>query len=323
MLEKLVIILLFSSCALASSKKEAEQWHQYKVEHSKEYTAEQEIKRFQIWRNNVAMVERHNEEAEQGLHGYRMAINKFSDLTDDEFESTMLGYLPETGDESEVHYFQVRATPDEVDYRDEGLVTPVKNQGHCGSCWAFSATGGIEGVWAKKVGELISVSEQQLLDCGPGSCNGGNMGKAWDTAKGGVMTEEDYPYEHEEKECRFNANQAVSSVTGHHSVHHGDEEQLEQALVQIGYPVSIAVRASSTFRHYSSGVYDDVGCIDDGNLNHAILVVGYHKTNPDNEYWIVKNSWGANWGKQGYIKMRMSKNICGMAERGTYPTLNI
>merc|ERR1712228_103012 len=292
--------------------------------YGKQYLNEIEGVRRLIWEDNYDFMQEHNTAFRSGELTFEVGENEFNDLTTDEFVSMLNGYkMSEEPRTNPIFVPKREYAPAKVDWRAKGFVTPVKNQGHCGSCWAFSATGGIEGVWAKKVGELISVSEQQLLDCGPGSCNGGNMGKAWDTAKGGVMTEEDYPYEHEEKECRFNANQAVSSVTGHHSVHHGDEEQLEQALVQIGYPVSIAVRASSTFRHYSSGVYDDVGCIDDGNLNHAILVVGYHKTTPDNEYWIVKNSWGANWGKQGYIKMRMSKNICGMAERGTYPTLNI
>merc|ERR1712098_863141 len=209
-----------------------------------------------------------------------------------------------------------------LDYRDDGLVTAVKNQGHCGSCWAFSATGGIEGVWAKQVGELIPVSEQQLLDCGPGTCKGGNMDKAWNTAAGGVMREDDYPYEHEEKECRFDENMAVSYVTGHKSVPH-NEEQLELALAELGYPISIGMRASSTFQHYSHGVYDDLECVDDGKLNHAILIVGYHKTNPDNQYWIVKNSWGHNWGLDGYIKMRMGNNICGLAKAAVYPTLEI
>ena len=111
----------------------------------------------------------------------------------------------------------MKETPEAIDYRDDGLVTGVKNQGHCGSCWAFSATGGIEGVWAKKVGELISVSEQQLIDCGPGSCEGGNMVKAWNTAEGGILKEKDYPYEHAEMECRFDADVVVSSVTGHKS----------------------------------------------------------------------------------------------------------
>merc|ERR1712083_901189 len=164
-----------------------------------------------------------------------------------------------------------------------------------------SATGGIEGVWAKEVGELLSVSEQQLVDCAHGSCSGGNMGNAWDTAKDGIMSEEDYPYEHKDGECRYNSTQAVASVTGHESVAH-NEHDLEKALYQIGYPISIAVHA--------------------GKLIHAILVVGYNKTAPE-PYWIVKNSWGKNWGQDGYIHIKMGEIVCGLAKRPVYPVLDI
>ena len=102
-----------------------------------------------------------------------------------------------------------------------------------------------------------------------------------------------------------------------------NEEQLELALAEVGYPISIAVRASSTFQHYSSGIYDDVECVDDGGLNHAILLVGYHKTDPGKMYWIAKNSWGHSWGKDGYIKMKMGQNTCGVAKRPVYPVIEI
>ena len=102
-----------------------------------------------------------------------------------------------------------------------------------------------------------------------------------------------------------------------------NEHQLELALAEIGYPISIGMRASSTFQHYSSGVYDDVDCVDDGDLNHAILLVGYHKTNPDNLYWIAKNSWGHSWGQDGYVKMRMGQNTCGLAKAAVYPVIAI
>eukprot|EP00091_Calanus_sinicus_P022958 TRINITY_DN7555_c0_g1_i1.p1 TRINITY_DN7555_c0_g1~~TRINITY_DN7555_c0_g1_i1.p1 ORF type:complete len:109 (+),score=22.93 TRINITY_DN7555_c0_g1_i1:85-411(+) len=102
-----------------------------------------------------------------------------------------------------------------------------------------------------------------------------------------------------------------------------DEEQLILALAEVGYPISIAVRASSTFQHYSGGVYDDVECVDDGPLNHALLLVGYRQTNPDKEYWIAKNSWGPKWGLDGYIMMRMRQNICGVANRPVYPLIEI
>jgi len=316
------LLCLTSLVAIGSSSSLNSQWVNYKSLFSKEYATDaEESRRFDIWAANLDMVETHNQEAAEGLHRYSMAINQFSDLTYEEFEKTMLGYHQEDSQQY-IEYFQEKETPEALDYRDDGLVTAVKNQGHCGSCWAFSATGGIEGVWAKQVGELIPVSEQQLLDCGPGTCKGGNMDKAWNTAAGGVMREDDYPYEHEEKECRFDENMAVSYVTGHKSVPH-NEEQLELALAELGYPISIGMRASSTFQHYSHGVYDDLECVDDGKLNHAILIVGYHKTNPDNQYWIVKNSWGHNWGLDGYIKMRMGHNICGLAKAAVYPTLEI
>merc|ERR1712198_759404 len=196
----------------------------------------------------------------------------------------------------------------------------VKNQGHCGSCWAFSATGGIEGVWAQKVGELLSVSEQQLVDCAHGTCSGGNMGNAWDTAKDGIMSEEDYPYEHKDGECRYNSSQAVASVTGHESVAH-NEHDLEKALYQVGYPISIAIHAGSSFQHYKKGIYNDPECVE-GKLNHAVLLVGYNKTAPE-PYWIVKNSWGKNWGQDGYIHMKMGENNCGLAKRPVYPVLDI
>merc|ERR1711936_164091 len=153
------------------------QWVNYKQSFSKEYATEaEESRRFAIWAANLDMVETHNQEAAAGVHSYTMAVNQFSDLSYEEFEKTMLGYQDDEAVDS-FQFFQEKETPEAIDYRDEGLVTEVKNQGHCGSCWAFSATGGFEGVWAKQVNELISVSEQQLLDCGPGSCQGGNMGK--------------------------------------------------------------------------------------------------------------------------------------------------
>jgi len=316
------LIVLSCLVALGRSSSLESQWVNYKQSFSKEYATEaEESRRFAIWAANLDMVETHNQEAAAGVHSYTMAVNQFSDLSYEEFEKTMLGYQDDEAVDS-FQYFQEKETPEAIDYRDEGLVTEVKNQGHCGSCWAFSATGGIEGVWAKQVNELISVSEQQLLDCGPGSCQGGNMGKAWNTAADGIMREEDYKYEHEVKECRYDENKAVSYVTGHKSVSH-DEEQLELALAEIGYPISIGMRASATFQHYSNGVYDDLECVNDGKANHAILIVGYHKTNPDNMYWIVKNSWGHKWGKDGYIKMRMGHNICDMANHASYPTLDI
>lgn len=298
----------------------AGEWAEYKARWGKVYTGPEEVVRRSLWEGRRLLVTEHNS---RGLT-YRLALDEASDWTEEEVEGRRLGYQAWDGQEEPFGgtFMEMADQPDALDHRDAGLVTGVKNQGHCGSCWAFSATGGIEGVWARMTGELVSVSEQQLVDCAPGSCQGGNMSPAWNWVRdhGGIMTEADYPYQHKDGECRFNASQAVASVTGHHTVAH-TEQDLEAALYQVGYPISIAIHAGATFHHYSQGVYSDPDCVE-GKLNHAVLLVGYNKTGAE-PYWIVKNSWGGNWGQGGYIHMAMGENSCGLANRPVYPVLEI
>merc|ERR1711862_119467 len=150
---------------------------------------------------------------------------------------------------------------------EEGKVTPVKNQGQCGSCWAFSATGAMEGMWMNSHSTLYSLSEQQMVDCGQGSCNGGYMDSAWQTVRNGANTEADYPYEARDGQCRAKSNSFVATHVG------------------------------SSFQHYSGGIFSDPQC-QYGQLNHGVLAVGYdHGSN-----WIVKNSWGGSWGEGGSIR---------------------
>jgi len=313
---KIFGLVLTFLLAVSNGKLLDEEWESFKKVWGKEYKSGEDSLRHGLWQSNKALVENHNMKAEKS---FTLALNEASDWTEEEVANFRLGYIDL--DEGEGKTFpEKEGRPDLLDHREAGLVTEVKNQGHCGSCWAFSATGGIEGVWAKQVGELLSVSEQQLVDCAHGSCSGGNMGNAWDTAKDGIMSEEDYPYEHKDGECRYNSSQAVASVTGHESVAH-NEHDLEKALYQIGYPISIAVHAGSSFSHYKEGIYNDPECVE-GKLNHAILVVGYNKTAPE-PYWIVKNSWGKSWGQDGYIHMKMGENNCGLAKRPVYPVLDI
>jgi len=309
-------LLLSLLLAVSNGKVLDEEWESFKKVLGKHYEPAEDSWRHGIWESNKALVERQNKQEEKT---FTLALNEASDWTAEEVKNFRLGYIDM--DEGEGKTFPEReGRPDLLDHREAGLVTEVKNQGHCGSCWAFSATGGIEGVWAQKVGELLSVSEQQLVDCAHGTCSGGNMGNAWDTAKDGIMSEEDYPYEHKDGECRYNSSQAVASVTGHESVAH-NEHDLEKALYQIGYPISIAIHAGNSFHHYKKGIYNDPECVE-GKLNHAVLLVGYNKTAPE-PYWIVKNSWGKNWGQDGYIHMKMGENNCGLAKRPVYPVLDI
>jgi cathepsin L len=305
-------VLLLAGVAMAATS----EWNNFKLQHSKLYSDEEDVSRMNIWKKNVAMVEKHNSED----HSYTMAINKFSDWTNEEFNA-FLGYQQQSGEKFNVKTFENVATPDSVDYRNENRVTPVKDQGQCGSCWAFSATGGIEGVWSKNMGELVSVSEQQMVDCVSGNdCAGGHMINGWNhvASVGGIQSEESYPYTAQNGNCQFQDDMVVSHIAGYEQVP-ANEDQMEAALVEIGYPLSIAVHAGSSFQHYSSGVYHDSLCKYQG-LNHAILIVGYEKTGSD-PYWIVKNSWGSGWGEAGYIKMRMGANVCGLKKDVSYPTM--
>jgi len=309
------LVLMLASAAMASSW--TSDWASFKRQHGKMYSGDEDMTRMNIWIKNVKMVEKHNSEK----HSYTMAINKFSDWTNEEFQ-TYLGYQP-LGEKTNVKHFENAATPDSVDYRKEGRVTPVKDQGMCGSCWAFSATGGMEGMWAKKHGYLVSMSEQQLVDCTDSQlregCNGGRYIKGWDyVAKHGAMSESSYPYEAQDGTCRFDDAHVVAHVHGHVRVS-SNESSIEAALAEIGYPISITISASSSWAHYESGVYDDPSC-KEGKLDHAVLLVGYDKTGHE-PYWIVKNSWGAEWGDAGYINMKMGVNSCGLQYDPDYPTV--
>nr|VZI44805.1 unnamed protein product [Spirometra erinaceieuropaei] len=238
-----------------------------------------------------------------------MGINEFSDLNLEEFR-TRLGYnasLHLKGGDLP-HYLYIAPPldtplPESHDWRGHGLVTPVKNQGRCGSCWAFSSTGAIEGQLKRKSGQLISLSEQQLVDCSTKynnlGCNGGLMNNAFEYVQdaGGIQREVDYPYvsgetESQNDQCSFEKSKAVATVTGFVDVDSGDEEKLRRALYFHG-PISIAIDAGrESFMSYHSGIYDDPNCQNAADeLNHAVLLVGYgvEKGIP---YWLVKNSWG-------------------------------
>ncbi|CAF1575252.1 unnamed protein product, partial [Didymodactylos carnosus] len=201
-------------------------------------------------------------------------------------------------------------------WRKEGYVTEVKDQGQCGSCWAFSATGSLEGQHYRKYMELVSLSEQNLVDCsrlfGNMGCNGGSMALSFLYIKEnkGIDIENTYPYEAMDGRCRFNKQNVGANDTGFVQIKHFSETDLETAIATVG-PVSVSIDASrDSFQFYSTGVYNEPTC-SSIKLDHGVLAVGYDTYKDTQDYYIVKNSWGKGWGDEGYIWMsRNKKNQC-------------
>ena len=214
-----------------------------------------------------------------------------------------------------------------VDWRKRGVVTNVKNQGDCGSCWAFSSTGSIEGINAIKYNKLYNASEQQLIDCstreGNKGCQGGLMDNAFKYViqNKGLCSENDYSYKQEESFCKsFRCNNIVN-IDDYSDIKPNDENILMKAVSQ--QPVSVAIQANlSSFKFYKSGIYQDDECGD--QLDHGVLIVGYGKDDlTDLDYWIVKNSWTSNWGENGYIRIlrNYKKSVSGMCGIALQPSI--
>ncbi|XP_036393804.1 cathepsin L1-like [Megalops cyprinoides] len=311
-------------------------WEDWKSLHGKTYTEDSEGHRRMIWEENHRFIQQHNLEEAQGKHSYKLGMNHFGDLTQKEFQKMMLGFnLASTADTSlPVWNGSVLQAPTEVDWSKKGYVTPVKNQGQCGSCWAFSSTGALEGQVFKKTGNLISLSEQHLVDCsrryGNHGCNGGLMDRAFQYIKdnGGIASEEGYPYTAQDNSCKAQNVKKVATCVGYTMLPRGDERSLRDAVASIG-PVTVALDASRrSFQFYKSGIYYDPSCSK--QINHAVLAVGYgeslYETNMNDltrratKFWLLKNSWGTGWGNQGYMRLaREYANLCGIANYSVYP----
>lgn len=306
-----------------------QEWEEWKMLHDRSYNSTTEEKfRLKIFMENKAKIARHNIKAQNGHHSYFLKMNHYGDMLHHEFVSTMNGY--KGGKKSLVGATFIAPMnvniPKSIDWRELGAVTPVKNQGQCGSCWSFSTTGALEGQNYRKTGKLVSLSEQNLIDCstkyGNNGCNGGLMDLAFKYIKDnkGIDTEESYPYEGEDDVCRYSSQNKGASDIGFVDIEPGNEEQLKTALATVG-PVSVAIDAShESFQFYSHGVYNEPECSPE-QLDHGVLTVGYGVDEISGEdYWLVKNSWGERWGQEGYVRMARNKdNMCGIASSASYP----
>ncbi|XP_041827676.1 cathepsin L.1 [Melanotaenia boesemani] len=323
-------VLVVANCASISL--EDLEFHAWKLKFERSYSSpSEEAHRKQIWLNNRKMVLVHNMMADQGIKSYRLGMTFFADMENEEYKHLIsrgcLGSfnasLPRRGS-AFLHQLDVTDLPTTVDWRDKGYVTDIKDQKQCGSCWAFSATGSLEGQNFRKTGKLVSLSEQQLVDCSGAYGNMGCMGGLMDNAfryiqaNGGIDTEDSYPYEAEDGQCRYNPDNVGAKCTGYVDVTEGDEDALKEAVATVG-PISVGIDASQpSFQFYDSGVYDESDC-SSTDLDHGVLAVGYGTEN-GKDYWLVKNSWGLEWGFKGYIKMSRNKsNQCGIATAASYP----
>lgn len=301
---------------------EDNQFMKYVSEYGKSYGTKEEYEfRNQQFKQNLIAISMHNQ---QNDVTYQLGLNHFADWTVQEYKS-LLGYKANKKSVEKVRILsEENGKPAPVDWREKGAVNAVKDQGRCGSCWAFSTMGAVEGRYAASTGTLLNLSEQQLVDCSHenenNGCNGGLMDDAFtylETSAAEAQTS--YPYVGRDQTCKYEASKGLVKVTGFHDVPEGDQDQLALAL-QTG-PVSVAIEADKmAFQFYKGGILDGTSCGSD--LDHGVTAVGYGEENGKG-YFIVRNSWGPSWGEKGYIKIAKNDSVkggvCGIALAASYP----
>ncbi|CAJ1962084.1 unnamed protein product [Cylindrotheca closterium] len=318
--------------------------------HGKDYNDDKSEyeQRFQNFLMNSKVVENHNQAYEKGYTSYAMSLMKspFADLTDAEFEASHLmawQNCSATTHPSSGPMTSDIELPKHVDWRTKGIITPIKNQKMCGSCWTFSTSGCLEAHTCLNNPDLdcttwTGLAEQQLLDCAGDfdnhGCNGGLPSHAFEYIKyaGGMDSEQEYPYLAKENDsCQLSPLGFAAEVAQIYNITSGDEDDLTTAIAAAG-PVSVAYQVSPDFRFYSHGVYDSFNattnhtmCKSDAmSVNHAVVAVGYGETEAAKDkssvpYYIIRNSWSTSWGMEGYFWIKRGENLCGISDCASYP----
>ncbi|KAM0952507.1 putative cathepsin H [Dioscorea sansibarensis] len=308
--------------AILGNTRDALRFARFATRFGKSYESVVELRRrFGMFVESLELIRSTNR---KGLP-YKLGINRFADMSWEEFRATRLGAAQNCSATSRGnHRITEVVLPETKDWREDGIVSPVKNQGHCGSCWTFSTTGALEAAYTQATGKSISLSEQQLVDCASAfnnfGCNGGLPSQAFEYIKynGGLDTEESYPYAGVNGVCNYKPENVGVKVLDSINITLGAEDELKVAVAVVR-PVSVAFEVVSPFRLYKSGVFTSDTCGSTPmDVNHAVLAVGYGVENGI-PYWLIKNSWGSDWGDNGYFKMELGKNMCGVATCASYP----
>lgn len=337
-----LLLTVLMTCAVSSYIS----FEDYKAKYGKVYHPSEERYRMNVLKHNLRMINDHN----NGQNGWKLGVNHLSDLSPREFRrilGTRVNFREyRRHDLSQRCRLHTLVLPEIADWREKGVLTPVKNQGLCGSCWAFSAVEGVEShhVIARRnqgsYAGLIELSEQQILDCtvipGGGGCDGGYEDSAYETMmKRGASTEWTYPYMSffgDRYSCNATRTRPVVQVANFEVLPPNSYNNMVSALASVG-PIEVVVDASE-WSAYESGIFD--GCSKSTvELNHAVQLVGMGKEG-NVEYWIVRNSWGVEWGEQGFIRLLKSSNFtcgrqegvkvcgtCGILYRGNYPVVKL
>ncbi|KAH8850203.1 Cathepsin L-like proteinase [Schistosoma japonicum] len=329
-------------------------WLKWKSLHHKHYSTQKEYdEHYENWQYNLHLIRQHNKMQQKGLELYTTGLNEFSDLNWSHISAVYLTNLSQFVKNHNKQGLVLlkqslndsisKEIPGSWDWRNSGIVSKVKStnrylwmfiisvisafvgiQGKCGACWAFSAAGALEGQLKNKTGRFIELSSQQLIDCshsfGNHGCLGGDMNNAFRyVEKYGIQSEESYPYLTKEGECQPIKSSPLTYSKSIIEIKSNDEEQLKYVLYEYG-PVSAGINVEQQFMRYKNGIYHSKSC-SSADVNHAVLIVGYGEENGI-QYWIIKNSWGIEWGENGYARIRRNyNNMCGIATMASVPKL--
>ncbi|XP_050517450.1 cathepsin L-like proteinase isoform X2 [Diabrotica virgifera virgifera] len=315
---KVIVVIACLIVTIAAELNGYDHWVSFKAKHSKQYKITEDKLRFQIFQDNLREIEEHNARYAKGEVGWYKGVTPFADWTKEEFKALLTRQAasrPKLNESLGVHVADPNVKlASSVDWRSKGAVLPVRDQASCGSCWAFSTAAALEGQLAIHKNEKIPLSPQNLVDCSTQNdgCDGGDQVLAFKFIKSsGISSEADYPYVGVDQKCHKNVHKTVSTISGYKHLS-ANENALISALSSIG-PISVSVDAS-VWSLYAGGLFDERDCGTD--INHAVLAAGY-----TDEYILVKNSWGTDWGEEGYIRLARGHNICQINEDNSYPIL--